>query len=314
MTRWTENDIPNQDGRIVIVTGANSGLGLQTSLVLAGKGAQVIMACRNVKKAEDARWEILRQFPQAKLELMALDVGDLSSVREFAQEFKAKYDRLDVLYNNAGLMAVPYAQTADGFETQFGVNHLGHFALTGLLIERMVHVPHSRVVTLSSTAAWYEKINFDDLQARQSYSRYGAYGQSKLANLLFARELQRRLAAAHAQTISVTAHPGLVITGLQHRASHESQRPVEWFIYSILGRTLAQQVEMGTLPQLYAGTASGVEGGAFYGPEFLHTRGYPKRVDGPNSGYDLAAAERLWEVSEQLTGVTYDALAAQPVH
>lgn len=304
MAGWNEQNISDQGGRIVVVTGANSGLGLQTTKVLAAKGAHVIMAARNLKKAEAARVEVLTETPDASLDVMPLDLGKLDSVHQFAAEFKERYDHIDLLYNNAGVMALPYGKTEDGFELQFGINHLGHFALTNLLLDHMMQVKGSRIVTISSTAAWMGQINFDDLQSEKSYSRYGAYGQSKLANLLFARDLERRLRSAGAETISNVAHPGLVMTNLQDRAAQEGGGALEHFLYyQIVGRTLAQNVEMGTLPQLYAGVAEEAVGGAFYGPSFLHSRGYPTVIGGPRAGKDMQVAARLWDVSLKLTGV-----------
>lgn len=306
MAKWTEENILPQNGRIILITGANSGLGKQSSLVLGGKGGHIIMACRNLQKGEEARQEILRQFPKADLKLMQLDLGSLQSVREFAEAIRAEYDRIDVLMNNAGLMAVPYSTTADGFETQIGVNHFGHFALTGLLLDRIKDVPESRIVTLTSTAAFYGKINFDDLQSTQKYSRYEAYLQAKLANFIFAVELHRRLKAAGAQVISNTAQPGFVMTELQHRAGHTSGNRLESLMYKwVAGPLMSHPVEKGVLPQLFAAVAPEAVGGAFYSPGRMHLQGYPKRFPGPTRAYDEAVAKRLWDVSEELTGVKY---------
>ncbi len=310
MANWTEQNIPDQTGRIIIVTGANSGLGQYTTQILAGKGAHVIMASRSLPKAEAARSAILAKVPTASLEIIPLDLADLDSVAQFAQTYKARHARVDVLYNNAGLMAIPRSETKQGFETQFGVNHLGHFALTGHLIERMANVPGSRIVTLSSTAAWIGSIHFDDINLTRNYSRYGAYGQAKLANLLFARELQRRLAAANAQTISLAAQPGFVLTELQTRAHTESNAGLEGFFYERMGPLLAQPLEVGTLPQLYAGTAPDVQPGGFYSPARFYVFGGPALIGGPRGGHDVDAARRLWEVSEAMTGVRYEALRA----
>lgn len=306
MPKWTIDNIPDQTGRIVIVTGANSGLGLYTTQVMARKGAQVIMACRNPQKAEEAYQQVMTFAPGAKVEVMALDLGDLASVRSFAEAFKARYDHIDLLYNNAGLMGVPYGLTKDGFEMQFGVNHLGHFALTGLLLDRIKTHPHSRVITLTSSAALYGQIKFDDLDSKKGYSRYGAYGQAKLANLIFARELHRRLADAKSPTISLAAQPGFILTDLQARASRESGSGFEDFLYQRVARVLSQPIEMGGLSQLYAGTAPNVKGGEFYSPERFHVFGYPAVYPGPRASHDLDIARRLWEVSEQLTGVAYN--------
>ncbi|NDJ53408.1 MAG: SDR family NAD(P)-dependent oxidoreductase [Chloroflexi bacterium] len=308
MANWTEENIPDQSGRTVIVTGANSGLGLRTSEVLADKGAHVVMAVRSMDKGQAALEGIKEQNPDASLDLMKLDLGNLASVRAFAGAFKDKYEKLDLLYNNAGLMAIPRRETADGFEMQFGVNHLGHFALTGQLLEKMVNLPGSRVVTLSSTAIFVGTIDFDDLHSKRSYSRYGAYGQSKLANLIFAYELQRRLAAAGAETISIAAQPGFAYGQLQQRAAGEGGGSLEGWVYGVLGRTVAQSMEMGTLSQLYAGTAPEAEAGGFYGPERWWVQGYPGPNGDVKAARDQEIATRLWQVSEELTGETYEVL------
>lgn len=220
--KWTQADIPNLTDNVIIITGANSGLGLESTKALAAKGANVIMACRNAAKAENAKAEVLDHAPNAILDVMALDNASLASVKSFADAFKAKYDRLDLLLNNAGVMAIPRAETEDGFEMQLGINHLGHFALTGHLLDVLTNTPNSRVHNTSSSAAFGGTINFDDLMSEQSYSRWGAYGQSKLANAVFATELNRRLKAAGHDTISNSSHPGFVITNLQANSVEKS--------------------------------------------------------------------------------------------
>ncbi len=305
MAHWNAEHIPDQSGRVAIVTGANSGLGYETTRALARKGARVVMACRNLKRGQQARDRILQRTPGAALDLLPLDLGSLEAVRAFAAKYRAAYQRLDLLINNAGVMAPPRRETADGFEMQFGVNHLGHFALTGLLLDLLVSTPGSRVVTVSSTAAYYGRINFDDLQGEKRYSRYQAYGQSKLANLLFAFELQRRLAAASSGTISNGAHPGLAETNLQARAASDSGNLFERGLYTVMHALVSQGAELGALPQLYAATAPDAEGGALYGPRVLHVRGYPRRVRPPGAARNKANARRLWERSETLSGVTY---------
>lgn len=236
---------------------------------------------------------------------MTLDLGSQASIRELAAAYLARHDRLDLLINNAGLMAIPRWETEDGFEMQLGVNHLGHFALTGLLLPALLRTPGSRVVTVSSFAHFNGSMNFDDLMGAQSYSRYGAYGQSKLANVLFAVELQRRLPACAANAISVAAHPGYSDTNLQSNTAHNSDSRVEGAFYSVFNKVMAQSSAQGALPQLYAATMPDVQGGEFYGPHFMHVRGYPKRVHAKDDSYDPAIAARLWTVSEELTGVTY---------
>ncbi|GAB4530527.1 MAG: SDR family NAD(P)-dependent oxidoreductase [Anaerolineae bacterium] len=312
MPKWTAQDMPDQTGRTAIVTGANSGLGYETALALARKGAHVVMAIRNLEKGQQAHDDIRKQVPNASLRMMKLDLSSLESVRSFARDFQQQYSQLDLLINNAGVMATPYSHTKDGFEMQFGVNHLGHFALTGLLMEMLIATPGSRVVTVTSTANYIGSIHFDDLQLKNNYSRYGAYGQSKLANVMFTFELQRRLQAAGVQTVALTAHPGLSSTNLQSNTANTNNSPLEMALYTLAHATISQNQTMGALPQLYAATAPEAKPGAFYGPHFLATRGYPKEVRANRKAYNEADARRLWEMSEKLTGVTYDALEKQP--
>jgi NAD(P)-dependent dehydrogenase (short-subunit alcohol dehydrogenase family) len=305
MSQWTHNDIPNQSGRIALITGANSGLGYESTLALARKGAHIVMACRNQEKAQTARNEILAQVPDAQLDIMALDLGDLDSVRAFADAYRAKYDRIDILRLNAGLMALPKRETKDGFEMQFGVNHLGHFALTALLIDLVVKVPDARIVSVSSSAAFMGKMHFDDISAEQSYSRYGRYGQAKLANILFANELQRRLnEAGYTGILSNSAHPGLSSTNLQATTASEAKSPLEWVTYTLMHNTVSQSSADGALPQLYAVTSPDAEGGAFYGPRWM-VRGAPVKAKAPGAAHDAESARRLWEVSEEMTGISF---------
>ena len=304
--KWKHNDIPDMTGKVVVITGANSGLGFESTKALAAKGATIVMACRNLTKAEKAKSEVLQQFPNAKLNLMQLDNASLDSVRAFANAFKAKYDRLDILLNNAGVMAIPRTETEDGFEMQLGVNHLAHFALTGLLLDILTKTPGSRVHSTSSSAAFGGAINFDDLMGEKEYSRWSAYGQSKLANAIFATELNRRLKAAGHDTIANSSHPGLVMTNLQTNSLQESGAPfMERVLYSIVAPLMAQDIEMGMLPQLYASTAPEAKGGVFYGPKTFRMRGYPAEQRCNDTLDDAAALKRFWEVSEELTGVTY---------
>lgn len=312
MSNWTANDIPDQTGKIVVITGANSGLGYETALALARKNAHVVMTSRSIEKGEKARAEILKQVPNAQVDVMRLDLANLASIREFVEAFNNRYDRLDQLYNNAGVMALPKSKTADGFEMQFGTNHLGHFALTGLLLPKLLSTPNSRVVSVSSGAyRTVSAINFDDLMGEKSYSRYGAYGQSKLANILFANELNRLLVAAGSSTRSMAAHPGLSHTNLQSNTADTSGNLFERAIYSVMMPIMSQSQAMGALPQLYAGTSPNAEGGKYYGPSFLGVRGYPHEEKLADTALDEQAAARLWALSKELTGVTYDAL--QPV-
>jgi len=300
--KWTAADIPDQTGRTAVVTGANSGLGLAAAEALAGAGADVVLACRNAEKADAAVASIRAAVPAATVSAEALDLSDLASVRAFAERFGASRDGLDLLINNAGLMAPPRLQTVDGFESQFGTNHLGHFALTGLLLGKMQGREDARVVTVSSTAHKFGRIRFDDLQGERRYFRWRAYGQSKLANVLFARELDKRLRAAGSAVKSLAAHPGYSATNLQSAAPPLVDRT----IMALTNRLLAQSAEMGVLPQLYAATRPGLDGGLFIGPDgFEEQRGYPKVVRPVKAGRDEATAERLWTVSAELTGVSY---------
>lgn len=299
MTKWTAAKIPDQTGRTAIVTGANTGLGLETAKALAAKGAHVVLAVRNLTKGEAAAEWISRSVPQADLELQRLDLGSLASVREAAQEIRNKHDHIDLLINNAGVMTPPKETTADGFELQFGTNHLGHFALTGLLLDRLLPVTGSRIVTVSSMGHRFTPgIRFDDLQWERSYHRLHAYGQSKLANLLFTYELQRRLIGQ--QTTALAAHPGGSDTELARHLPSAAQRAVP------LLRPLFQEAAMGALPTLRAATDPGALGGQYYGPDGLgEQKGHPKVVTSNERSYDIELQRRLWTVSQELTGVTY---------
>jgi len=303
---WTQQDIPDMTGKVVIITGANSGLGLESTKALAAKGATVVMACRNPRKAEEAKAEVLATTPAARLDVMALDNASLASVRAFADAFKAKYDRLDILLNNAGVMAIPRELTEDGFEMQLGVNHLAHFALTGLLLDVITATPRSRVHSTSSSAAFGGSINLDDLMGEKSYGRWTAYGQSKLANAAFATELNRRLQAAGHNTIANSSHPGFVMTNLQTNSMAESGAPLgERILYGLAGPIMAQDVSMGVLPQLYGSTAPEAKGGVFYGPKNFRIRGYPAEQKCNDALKDADLLKRFWAASEELTGVHY---------
>ena len=307
-TKWTEEQIPDQSGRLAIVTGANSGLGLATARELARAGALVVMACRNVEKGEEARAGIVASVPAGQLELEALDLSSLDSVGAFAERMRAAHDGIDLLINNAGVMATPRRQTADGFELQFGTNHLGHFALTGLLIGSLEGRDDARVVTLSSTAHRTGRIAFDNLGGDRHYFRWRAYGQSKLANLLFALELDRRLRAAGSSVKSLAAHPGYAATNLQHAGPPG----LDSAIMRVSNWLIAQSEDMGALPTLYAATEPGLEGGTFVGPDgFAEQRGHPRPVTPNRAARDEDVARRLWEVSEEMTGVRFE-LAGAP--
>jgi NAD(P)-dependent dehydrogenase (short-subunit alcohol dehydrogenase family) len=305
VSKWTINDIPDQTGRVFIITGANSGLGYESTLALARKNARIVMACRNMEKGEVAAEAVRQQVPQADLDLMQLDLASLDSIHNFAAAFQARYARLDVLMNNAGVMAIPRRETTDGFEMQFGVNHLGHFALTGRLLPLLLRTPGSRVVTVSSMVHLVGRIYFDDLRVRNNYSRYCAYGQSKLANVLFAFELQRRLAAVGNDTISVAAHPGYAATELQSTSTTTSNATLEGLSYKIGNNLMAQSAATGAVSQLRAAVDPGVQGGEFWGPRFT-AFGQARPGRAQKNAYDPDIAARLWQRSEELTGVRFE--------
>jgi NAD(P)-dependent dehydrogenase (short-subunit alcohol dehydrogenase family) len=295
--RWTTDDVPGQQGgRLAVVTGANTGLGFETAQVLATGGASVVLAVRNVEKGKQAAARIVAAAPGATVTVQELDLSSLDSVRAAAAELRAGHPRIDLLICNAGVMYPPKQTTHDGFELQFGTNHLGHFALTGLLLEQMLPVPGSRVVTVSSVGHRIRaRVNFDDLQWERSYSRVRAYGQSKLANLMFTYELQRRLSGA-GTTIAVAAHPGFAATELMRHTP----------MAAVVTRLFSQNAAMGALPVLRAATDPGVLGGQYYGPGgFLGLRGYPELAASSRRSHDAAVQRRLWAVSEDLTGVTF---------
>ncbi|WP_178915921.1 oxidoreductase [Natronomonas gomsonensis] len=298
MSNWTREDMPELSGRTVVVTGANSGLGLEATRAFARKGAHVVMACRNVESAADAREEV----PGASLTVEELDLADLDSVRAFA-DTAADLGHIDVLCNNAGVMAIPRSETADGFETQFGVNHLGHFALTGLLLDSLREAPDPRVVTQSSGIHANGKIDFENLHGTDDYDKWGAYAQSKLANLLFAYELDRR----YDELTSVGCHPGYAATNLQRRGPEQEGSRLKLAAMTVANRIIAQPAEAGALPMLYAATAEDIEGSDYVGPGgFKNMRGAPETQRSSKRSYDEDTAERLWSVSEELTGVRYD--------
>ena len=299
MTNWTTTDIPDQTGRTAVITGANTGLGYETAAALAAKGAHVVLAVRNTDKGQAAADLIVRRTPGASVDVQSLDLTSLDSIRTAAEQLRSKHDAIDLLINNAGVMFTPKSTTKDGFELQFGTNHLGHFALTGLLLDRLLPVPGSRVVTVSSVGHRFARgIRFDDPQWEQDYSRVGAYGQAKLANLMFTYELQRRLQGTN--TIAAAAHPGGSRTELTRNL------PPLVAAVTKLAEPLFQSAEMGALPTLRAATDPGVIGGQYFGPDgFGEQRGYPKVVASSRASHDTDAQRRLWTVSEELTGVTF---------
>ena len=310
--RWTPADVPDQSGRVILVTGANSGLGLEATKVFARAGARVVMACRSVDSGETAREEVEAEVPDATLDVRELDLADLASVRAFAESYD---DDLHVLCNNAGVMAIPRGETKDGFETQFGVNHLGHFALTGRLFPRLRATDgESRVITHSSEFHERGEIDFEDLDGEREYGKWAAYAQSKLANVLFAYELDRRLDAAGVGDVtSVACHPGWAATNLQYRGPQATGSALRTAFARLGNALFAQSAERGALPMSHAATAPDVTGGSYYGPGgVMNMRGYPERQRSSERSYDEETAARLWRVSEDRTGVEYDLAQARP--
>jgi NAD(P)-dependent dehydrogenase (short-subunit alcohol dehydrogenase family) len=299
---WTAADVGDQSGRVAIVTGSNTGLGFETALVLAARGARVVLAVRDVAKGEAAVARIVERAPRADVTVQRLDAGSLASVRAAAEELKNAHPRIDLLINNAGVMYPPKQVTEDGFELQFGTNHLGAFALTGLLLENLLPVEGSRVVAVASIAHRIQAgIHFDDLQWERSYNRVAAYGQSKLSNLMFTYELDRRLAAKDANTIAVAAHPGISNTELMRHVPGSGLPG-----FRTVAGLFTNSAEVGALATLRAATDPAVSGGQYYGPDgFRELRGHPVLVESSAQSHDREIQRRLWAVSEELTGVTY---------
>jgi NAD(P)-dependent dehydrogenase (short-subunit alcohol dehydrogenase family) len=307
---WTAKDIPDQTGRLAVVTGANSGLGVVTARELARAGAAVVLAVRDTTKGEQAASSIRESVAGADVRVQELDLADLDSVRSFPGRLGSERERLDLLINNAGLMAPPRRLTKDGFESQFGTNHLGHFALTGLLLPRLLAAREPRVVTVSSLLHRRGKIDFADLQGERSYNRWTAYGQSKLANLMFCFELQRRATEAGTELKSMAAHPGYAATNLQFAGP---DRFYERAFMAVGNRLFAQSADMGALPSLYAATAPDLPGGSYIGPDGRgEQRGHPRVVTAARKAYDEDAWRRLWEISEELADVHYELQAPAP--
>jgi NAD(P)-dependent dehydrogenase (short-subunit alcohol dehydrogenase family) len=296
--RWTVDSMPEVSGKVAIVTGANSGIGFEAARALTEKGGRVVMACRSLERGQAALREIMVDHPHGDVELMELDLADLASLRRFAERYLNGHDDLHLLINNAGVMFIPQLErTADGFEMQFGTNHLGHFALTGLLLEALARTPGARVVTVTSFGYILGRIDFDNLNAEKSYSSIGAYTSSKLANLLFTYELQRRFESAGVAAISTASHPGWTATNLQRHVT----------LFQVLNNIVAMRPAKGALSTLYAATAPDVEGGSYFGPRgLMQVWGYPKQLKSSRRSHDRALAEGLWAVSEELTGVRYD--------
>ena len=301
--KWGFDDIPDLSGKTMIVTGGNSGLGFEAVKSLSAKGSEVILACRSIKKGESARKEILEEYSDAQINVMALDLSDLESIHSFAKKIDEKYEKMDVLLNNAGIFC-PYQKTKDGFEMQIGVNHLGHFALTGLLLPLLKNMPGSRVVNVSSLGHTYGKMDFDDFMfENKKYSIIKAYGNTKLANLLFTYELQRRFEKSNINCIAVAAHPGLSKSNLAKYVNGQILYKIGVAISSIM----TQSTSMGTLSEVMASVDPYVKGGEYYGPGgFREWRGNPVKVESNEASHNLKDAQKLWELSENLTGITFE--------
>jgi NAD(P)-dependent dehydrogenase (short-subunit alcohol dehydrogenase family) len=302
---WNLDQVPDLSGRVMIVTGANSGIGYEAALAFAKRKADLVLACRNQDKAKAAADRIQNEAPTARLELIPLDLSDLSSVQAFAVSFREGHSQLNALINNAGVMALPKRATTDGFEMQFGTNHLGHFALTGHLLDLLLGTPGSRVVNVSSIAHKFGKIRFHDLQSEKSYSKWGAYGQSKLANLLFTHELDRRFKDAGSDTISVACHPGWAATNLQEAGPNMEGSKLMGRLSAWGNSMLAQDASAGALPTVFAAVEP-LRGNEYVGPtRFMGWHGSPEIIEPSSKARDREVAERLWEDSERLTGVRY---------
>ncbi len=306
MTDWTAEDMPDLEGEKIIVTGANSGLGFEASKEFARKGADVTMACRSIDRGKNAKEDIEEEVDEASLQVRKLDLADLESVKEFAEEFKANHEKLDTLCNNAGLMNIPRQETEDGFEKQFGVNHLGHFALTAELFPILEEAEKARIVTQSSGLHEKGSINFDDLMKEDKYDPQQAYADSKLANVLFAYELDRKIRREGLEMKSIAVHPGFADTNLQNAEENDN------FFLKDLGmkavsKVFAQSAERGALPMLYASVSENVEGGEYIGPGgFMNFRGLPEKQESSEASYSTETAEELWAVSEELTGIDFE--------
>ncbi|MFB6216026.1 MAG: oxidoreductase [Candidatus Aenigmatarchaeota archaeon] len=302
---WTEEEMGDLGGKTVVVTGANSGLGYAATKKLARHGAEVVMACRSSEKSREALKSIKRDIPDPEVILMELDLADLDSVRSFAGEFRRRYDSLDVLCNNAGVMALPRRETEDGFEMQLGVNHLGHFALTAHLMDLIID-SGGRVVNQSSMAHENGEMDFNDLMMEEEYSKWGAYSRSKLANLLFTYELDRRLKEIGSEACSVACHPGVSDTDLFRKGPRMEGSKIKLLLGSVLTGIFGQSPDRGCLPMLYAATSADIDGGEYIGPDgFKSMRGYPEKQESSEASHDGKDARKLWERSEELTGVEF---------
>ncbi len=311
MSNWTEKKVPSQLGRTVLITGANSGIGWDAARVLSGRGARVLLACRSERKGQEAIDRILALHPEADLAFLPLDLADLASVEAATDHIRESHDRIDLLINNAGVMATPLQRTAQGFEMQFGVNHLGHFALTVRLMPLLLRTAGARIVNVSSTAHRFGHMRFEDPQWEQDYRPWAAYGQSKLANLLFTYELARRLEGAGQGCAALAAHPGGSKTNLGHENPGGVLNTLLHLSRPLLERFLLQSSAMGALPTLRAAVDPDARSGEYYGPSgFNEQTGFPVRVDSNTRSKDVDAAQRLWQLSEGLTGEKLDLTTA----
>ncbi|MGI9566763.1 MAG: oxidoreductase [Nitrosopumilus sp.] len=302
--KWTFDDIPDLSGKTIIVTGSNSGIGYEAIKYFSAKGAQTILACRNIKNGKSAKEQILEEYPNAKINVMNLDLADLESIHSFATKFNEKYSKLNVLLNNAGIVC-PYEKTKDGFEIQIGTNHLGHFALTGLLLHHLKNTKGSRVVNVSSLGHKSGKMNFDNFMFEKgSYTIMKAYSKSKLSNLLFTYELQRKFEKFNIDCIAVAAHPGVAKSSL---SKYVTKKPLYKIGMAIANSIMSQSTSMGVLPEIRASVDPLVKGGDYFGPGgFQELKGHPIKVKSNNASHDLDNAKRLWEISEDLTKISYD--------
>ena len=300
---WNFDDIPDLSGKTMIVTGGNSGLGFEAVKSLSAKGAETILACRNEQNGKSVKKEIQEEHPDVKINVMHLDLADLESIHSFVKKFNEKYSKLDVLLNNAGIVC-PYEKTKDGFEIQIGTNHLGHFALTGLLLYLLKNTKRSRVVNVSSLGHKFSKIDFDNLMFENGgYSIFKAYGNTKLSNLLFTYELQRRFEKFNINCIAVAAHPGVAKSNL---SKYITKKPLYKIGMTIANSIMSQSTSMGALPEIRASVDPLVKGGDYFGPGgFQEWKGYPVKVKSNDASHDLKSAEKLWEISEDLTKIRY---------
>ena len=307
MTDWTAQDIPDLEGKTIVVTGANSGLGFEASKMFAENNAEVVMACRSIERGKNAKEEIEEELEDPDLEVKKLDLADLESVKDFAEEFKANHEELDILCNNAGVKAIPREETEDGFEKQFGVNHLGHFALTANLFPVLKEAQEARVVTQSSGLHEKGDMDFEDLMHEKEYSPQQVYSDSKLANLLFAYELDRKIRREGLDMRSVAVHPGYAATNLQTRGAEKSGNTVKKYAMKAMNKVLAQSARKGALPMMYASVSDEAESGDYIGPGGIaNMRGLPEKQESSEASYSRETAEELWAVSEELTGIDFE--------